>query len=637
MTEPAAMPAAQTTAAASSAPPVATPSPPRSALFARAADLAAALYLAALIAFALYHMWSSLFRVWFFSSDEYVFAAEAIRFLNLDFRQHFFDMPGTPLMFLASGIWSLVHVVQGGGPAQLGLNDFTFEHLPNLFILMRGITLVFYCASVVLMFVVASRLLNRAAGWVAALILAMSGIYTSYSSFVRVESLSICLILLAILILLRVTQRQAVSATPVSTALFDGVLVAGMLAGLAAANRLHSVTASLPALVLILVLQPAPRTGYPKWARVLLAAAAAGIGVALLLVLATGQTIFLPYPHARRLFATALVAGAATLALGALLYRVPRLQPTLCRIASPAVIRLLFGCAVGFLLGTPTVVPQYAYFFSSIEMYSSGYRDLARASMPFWEHLKWYVGYYVRVAAGDTVVLALVILGALVILLRRDRRALPFLAGALLFFVSKPLSVVPAAHHVMLWLPYVAIVCSYPVAVAWNAVARVPRYGVPLATALFLVLFPPLWQSLTKGPEQVALGTALNEERLANVLKATEWMRRHTEPNATIAISYFCFNPDVFYRWLVEYGVPVPKSVLAGREYLIWWGHARALGGKTGYVCATRHDVVSIKTNLDLAEPGQGTDPFTDKRFELVQSFGTGLGEVDVFRFDYRR
>jgi hypothetical protein len=189
----------------------------------------------------------------------------------------------------------------------------------------------------------------------------------------------------------------------------------------------------------------------------------------------------------------------------------------------------------------------------------------------------------------------------------------------------------------MLWLPYVAIVCSYPVAVAWNAVARVPRHGVPLATALFLVLFPPLWQSLTKGPEQVALGTALNEERLANVLKATEWMRRHTEPNATIAISYFCFNPDVFYRWLVEYGVPVPKSVLAGREYLIWWGHARALGGKTGYVCATRHDVVSIKTNLDLAEPGQGTDPFTDKRFELVQSFGTGLGEVDVFRFDYRR
>ena len=605
-------------------------------LVGRAADVASAIYLIALAAFAAWYMSPSLFRVWFFSSDEYVFAAEVIRFLNLDFRQQFFDMPGTPLMFVSSAAWSLYYVLQGG-PLHVALDDFTFERLPQLFVLMRGITLAGYCASVVLVFMVARRLLNRAAGWTAALILAMSPTYTSYSSFVRVESLSVCLILVAILILLRVIELPRWSTAPASSALWDWVFAAGVLAGLAAATRLHSITASLPVLALILLTHPvAPRTDYPKWTKVLVSVAAVAIGAALAVVFLGARTFFEAYPHSRRLISMVLIAGAGTLALGALLYRWHGSRKTLLRIGSPELIRLLFGCGVGFLLGTPTILLQFRYFFNSIDMYSTNYLDLARAGMPFWEHLNWYVRLYLKVAAGDAVVLALLILGTIGIVVRRDRRLLPFLAGAVLFFVSKPLSVRPEAHHIMAWLPFYAIVCSYPVGVAWNAVAQRVRYGPILAPAVFVVLFPALWLSVTKGPAVVATMTPVTEERLANVLRATEWIKRTTEPGSTIAVSYFCFNPPVFYRWLGAMDVPVAQSALDGRDYLIWWGHARALDGKTGYACATRSDVDHMSTGLNRSEPGQGTDPYSDKRFQIVQSFGSGLAEVNVFRFDYR-
>ena len=49
------------------------------------------LYVSSLIFFCAWYMAPSLFRSWFFSSDEYVIVAEIIRFLHLDFRQHFFE------------------------------------------------------------------------------------------------------------------------------------------------------------------------------------------------------------------------------------------------------------------------------------------------------------------------------------------------------------------------------------------------------------------------------------------------------------------------------------------------------------------------------------------------------------------
>jgi len=107
-----------------------------------------------------------LFRSWFFSSDEYVFAAEVVRFSSFNFHQFFFDNPGTPFMILDSAVWALIY--WGGrvlGLVQPGvtMSTFNYQHMPLLFTVMRATTLVFFLASCVLLFQLCARLVNRPA------------------------------------------------------------------------------------------------------------------------------------------------------------------------------------------------------------------------------------------------------------------------------------------------------------------------------------------------------------------------------------------------------------------------------------------------------------------------------------------
>ncbi len=218
--------------------------------------LLSGLYLVLLLSSAAYYMTPALFRSWYFSSDEYVFAAEVIRFLHLDFRQHFFDIPGTPFMFLTAILWGTLYglsYLTGRVPAPVGLERFTFEHIAGIFVLMRSLTLFFFLCSLVLVFIVASRLTNRVGGCVASFLLAISPIYSAYSSFVRTESLAVSLFLAALLCLL---PKGGATDRPTR------VFVAGLLAGLAAGARLHSITMTLP-LPAVIALMPAevPVTG----------------------------------------------------------------------------------------------------------------------------------------------------------------------------------------------------------------------------------------------------------------------------------------------------------------------------------------------------------------------------------------
>src|SRR5262249_19576906 len=138
------------------------------------------------------------------NADEYVVVAEVIRFLGLDFRQHFVDMPGTPMMFLAAAIWFLYFVAQcatGFFPIQRGIDEFTFDHISGLFAMLRGITLVSFALSLVILYRLMSRLTNRAGAATATLILGMSTAYAEASSFIRVEPLALCLMLSSLLLL----------------------------------------------------------------------------------------------------------------------------------------------------------------------------------------------------------------------------------------------------------------------------------------------------------------------------------------------------------------------------------------------------------------------------------------------------
>jgi hypothetical protein len=593
----------------------------------RAAALSS-IYLLSLLSTAAYYMTPSLFRTWYFSSDEYVFAAEVIRFLHLDFRQHFFDIPGTPFMLFTAVLWGGFHALShmaGQVPASSTLEQFTFEHLPGLFVLMRSLTLFFFLCSLVLMFLIASRLTNRVGGLAASFLLAASHVYASYSSFVRTESLAVCLFLTAVLYVL---GERALAVGP------QRVFVAGALAGIAAGARLHSITVTLPLLFLLIILTATPHPHYPRWvlwfwsgtAGVILVLG--GLALALTRTRTTGPRWFIQ---------AAVIATAVATAVGYLGYASRATRSLIMRLTAPNTVLLLIGAALGLAVGIPTIFAQWKHFVQSFVMYTTTYRDFDREDLSFLANSWWVVKYYVSVIAPDRSSLVLFVIGTVSVLAAREKRLVAVLAGALLFFLSKPLNLRAAPHHVILWLPLFAVVSAYPIAKAWDLTSGVRGPARRLCCTLAMIAVAAmLLRGMNPGFTEVGRNVAYNEQRMRNVAVASDWIKHNTKPDSIIAVAYFCFNPGVFYAWLRALQVPVPGYVFDGREYVIWWGNRSALAGKTGYALATRSDVKSLKNRTDEVSPGDGTDPFTDENFTFVKSFGDGSNAVSLFRFSFQ-
>jgi dolichyl-phosphate-mannose-protein mannosyltransferase len=571
------------------------------------------LYVVLLLSTAACYMTPALFRSWYFSSDEYVFAAEVIRFLHLDFRQQFFDIPGTPFMFLSAilwGMWYGLSYLAGPVPAPAGLERFTFDHIAGLFVLMRSLTLLFFLCSLVLVFVVASRLTNRVGGCVASFLVATSPIYAAYSSLVRTESLAVCLSLAALLCLL---PRGGAAGQPAR------VFLAGLLAGLAAGARLHSITMTAPLLLILVILTCTPMLPYPRWVWWFWAGSTGSI------LVFSARSVAL------------LIATAVTAMVGCLGYALGVTRSFVMRVIGPPTVRLLIGVALGLAIGIPTMLPQWRHFMQSFVMYTTTYRDFDREGLPFLVNVWWFVNYYLSVIAPDRGSLLLLVGGGITVLSIRDSRLLAVLAGAALFFVSKPLNLRAAPHHVILWLPLFAVVSACPIAKAWELRSRVRGGLRRLCYVLVLIaVVATLMRGLEPGFKRVGGDVAYNEQRMQNIAAAGDWIKRNTETNSVVAVAYFCFGPNVFYTWLRALRVPVPDYLLDGREYVIWWGNRSALRGKAGYALATRDDVSSLKQRTDEVSPGDGTDPFTDKSFTLLKSFGGGSNAVNLFRFSLR-
>ena len=193
---------------------------------ARAERIGAALFVSALVAFSAWYLAPSLFRAWFYRSDEYVVIGEIIRFLHVDFRQHYFDMPDTPLMFASAALWGFAYAVAGHGA---GIDAFTLQHLPALFGMVRAASFLTGLLAIVLVFLLASKMTNVAGGCVAAMVVAMCPIFAWTESTIRPEPPVICLFVLAVFAL----QREWIFAS-------------GLFAGMAAALQFHSITATLP-------------------------------------------------------------------------------------------------------------------------------------------------------------------------------------------------------------------------------------------------------------------------------------------------------------------------------------------------------------------------------------------------------
>jgi len=604
-----------------------------------------ALYLLVVVFFSFHYLAVGLSRSWFYSSDEYVFAAEIIRFLHLDPHQYYFDMPGTPYMVLSAILWALFRPVAGWigmGYPTAGIIDFTYQHLDWFFTLLRAETLIFYECSLVLIFILARKLLNTPAAFVATLILMMSPAYANYSSFSRVESMSICLVLAALMLVYR-----ALAAAPgnfdARPSWRDPMIRAGVLCGIASAARLHSMMASGALLFLIMLCDPRVqhREHYPKWIL--------GPARFVLPLISVGSFVFYwmvkwhvtAYPFAARLLEKTAIALILAPPAAVLLYRITSTRPILVRAMSPPAMKLGIGGLCGFVATNPLMFPQYTHFLESINVYTGFYNDLERTKWPLWMNLKWYVAFYTHVFAPDTLLLLLFAAAAVWIAVSRDRRFLPYILTVFSFFISKPINLMALPHHAILWLPLFALACAYPAAKAYDAMRgpqgarRTRKIGAVIAIA---AAFAAIALTLTNGPAKAAEYARLTQVRLENVGKATDWIHANTPMNSTVAIGYWCFNPDVFYTRMEEMRVPLPNGPIDPRRHIVWWGHREQLSGIAGYLCTsqTARGGTLPYDQLAPTDPAHLVDPYAEPGFQRVASFGRDTQEVDVFRFDLR-
>jgi hypothetical protein len=593
------------------------------------ASLAIAVFLGLLIWHTISMLWPSLGIPWFASSDESILLAEVIRFSGFNFYQSFFDMPGTPLMMLGAAEWRLYYTLATflhGSSADV--NVFTFQHLQQLFTWMRVNSLVFFILSALLLFRIVSKATNKYAGAAAATLLLMNSGYETTVPFVRVEPLAMCFMLAAIIAL---TESKG----PL------GSLWAGLLCGIGAACRLHSITASLPVLVLLVVFRNWTcareySVRFTRLAALLAAAALLGSILSYRLFALVPTPWSRAFPRAYALFAEASwAAGLLVLALVSA-YLIPMTRPLVWKAVTPDLLALFAGAGIGVLAGVPTALLRIDAFLQSVDFYETAqYQDPIAAHLPLFEKWTSLFHTYLPIIFPDKFAAALFVAGAcLLFIIPRLRSLAPYLMVALAFFVSRPLGLVRGFHHAALWIPFYALVGAIPFAVfADLSAAKKGAARYLIISAAVVALFALRFQA-PDSSDMIRGNMAGHGERVRNIASADKWISAHVDKNTPVMAAFYCFDPGTFYVWFRSMGLTVPADD-PGPPREIWWGNSSALRGRSGVACLGGQDYPVLK-QAELLRPGGELDPLRDARFRLVKSFGRGSTQIDIFQFDFR-
>lgn len=610
---------------------------------------------------------------WYGNSDEVVYAAEVIKFLDLNFNQNFFDIPGTPFMFLTTILWAgwygLLHIA-GQVDTAVGIKLFTFQHLQDLYFLMRLLVLIFYATSIALTCICGKRLTNAVGGCIAALFLAFFLPYAAYSSFIRTESMGITLALTALYLTL-----DAIAFGKIKY-----FFIAGILSGVATAARFHFAFATLPIIIPLYFLtrkqtdrnsrkdansliddeQIYPITSdktieaRPRWLATLLSLIASLFFIGGIITVLVGLNIIQPnfFTHAMLVTAESQSIGDLTKGLSLMrklwyflsilsiaffiAFRIPKLRDRAQSLLDPAIVLILSGFGVGLVLGTPTFLWRGSYLLRSIQFYGN-WIDYDRQKLSFPAQLLDVYSSYWTVITPTIGIACLLIAGSILILVRRDRYLYPILFGAILSLVSQPVLLPIQSYRVAPWLPYLAIVQAYPLAVAYQAVTRFNRRYLILQMlsfgAIILIGFSVVHDGVKHQSNNIDQTV---QPRLEVVADVTNWLEKNTGSSDVIFLSYFSFNKQMFYKWIEAQGATVPAQVKGTRKYYPWWGDRTTLQNQSGYLVSTQADL-AVKADWDNKKPGEGVDPLTEKAFTKVASFAGGGFEFSIFRFDFKQ
>ena len=602
------------------------------------------------VAWIVHRVWSGLFIPWWFNTDEVAFYYEMIRQLRLDFSQTFFDIPGTPYTTLTSLLtffwWAGERLV--GCTTAVNPSDFAFEHVQSVYTLMRSLTLGCYVGAVGLAYDIFRRAAGPLTATVAAILFATLPIHVQYSHFVRTESLGLVLCLSSVWLLLHPRLRRQ----------WLTYLTAGVLAGIAMGARYHFALVGLPVLLTLYFFEDRPALdlagpGTPRRALYGTGAALAAIFIigglitlllkigvlgpgllthSMLLTTAAGPDQYAAAKHGiAKLWLLLAAVSAVTLALHGFAAGRKWLRP----FVNSFVLSIVLGFAAGFLFSHPEFLWRGEYQLRSIQFYSDWVAPSQQA-LGYFESWWNVTRYYFTTALPERGIQMLFFVGVILTLWRRNPVHGAFLIGAVCCFVAHPLTMKMWPHHIIPWLPFLCFVAACPI--GWLAAWGTRRIAYPLlpvvvVPAVAVILTWALLPRIDKADEYWKVSLARTEQ----ITEMSGWLTEHMPPNAYLLLSYYSLNDDGFLKWIESSGVRVPDQVKKHRDVQIWWLDRAAIDGHEGYVCVSGADIAFFHDDFERRSPGSTYNPFDDKRFQLVATFGGGFYQIQVFKFDFRQ
>ncbi|MGI0486951.1 glycosyltransferase family 39 protein [Pantanalinema rosaneae CENA516] len=606
---------------------------------------------------------------WYFNTEEFPYIQEVLRFIKLDFRQQFFDIPGTPLMFLGTLIWSAyyrVYLILGLTNQSHGIRYFSFEHLQSLYLLMRFISYFFYVLSIVLAYAIARRLTNPMGGLVTALLLGVSPTYGSTITHLRIEPTNLSLVLLSVWLILKALDTQS----------YRIYLISGIIAGLAMAARFQSMLAILPILLAYCIVQPIVflRKGYRLLnivffvgiASIILVGGYLALLIKLNIIGRTGLTDLLLltlneeiYPRATSTVQKLWLILFAIITTIIVLFLIPQTRSFFKKIIFSSATTVCSGFAIGFLLGVPTILWSGNYFLASIEMFIERNKLGQVFIHNLFDAIKFFLfGINVwdsktpEIQSGEIGIIYtylqgfLLVAGILIILIKRKNLLFPILATATIGILSQ-YGKLQTTRHLVAWLPYFLIIMAVPVAKLYdwcwlwlekrgyhNNKQFFQAFSLLTLTIIFIMTFKVQVSSINLVAKHF-------QEKLVLFPQMEQWIAENiAEKDMIFHTCCEPINQDVILDWMKLNGVKIPSGIKRSKRSKIWFGDKEALiQAQKGYIIISANTFPGQYINYyKKMRPSSMVDPFNDKHFLLRKIIDPGtLSTYQIYYFDFQK
>jgi hypothetical protein len=598
----------------------------------------------------------TLFLPWYFNTEEFPFVQEILRFSEFDFHQQFFDIPGTPFMALGTLLWWPCYLMARiFDPAHTagGIRAFNFDHLQQLYVLLRLTGAALFALSVLLTYLIAKRLANPITGYVAAAILAFHPILDGTVYHIRIEPMAVATVLLSGWLMLRALDRHSYRLS----------LLAGMVAGMCLGVRYPSAIASISFVLACALLRLQHFRAKRRLNIVFLALVSAiiltGGLIALLLRLdyirrsSLTDQLLISFPGSNLAGAAATVqkawlGAAALLILPLLTIPIPIARRGMNRLVNSQVPAVVMGCLLGAILGLPTILWQRNYFLGAIEMFIDRNKSGVFQTGNILDTVQLYLFGYVRdqrfYHSEQGVCLSIVhvfLLGAglatLVWFGFRSRKkwllyALP-ICGLIGLLAQH--GKIQTARHIASWLPYFAIMMALPVGAFFE--------GFALRWRHFLVLIPAISGLAYLGYRTSELVVRPNIDLFLekNFLmpRMDEWLDRKADKSLT-SFHVCCETADaeVILSWMRMNGVSLPEKIRdAHFKRTIWFGEKQVLeaAGK-GYIVISKNTYKGFYLDYySHVDASKAVDPAVDPHFKLATEIKGPSNTWLIYEFDF--